>query len=81
MVWLHFTPRIKQTQVSNFKLDKRGFVRAKNLRNSHTTISKVQDNAYNGDGGIRTHVPVARQNDFESFPLRPLRYVSGTSLL
>ena len=34
-----------------------------------------------GDGGIRTHVPVARQNDFESFPLRPLRYVSGTSLL
>ena len=29
-----------------------------------------------GDGGIRTHVPISRQNDFESFSLRPLRYVS-----
>ena len=29
------------------------------------------------DGGIRTHVPAHhRQNDFESFSLRPLRYVS-----
>ena len=30
----------------------------------------------NGDGGIRTHVPVARQLDFESSSLWPLRYVS-----
>ena len=29
-----------------------------------------------GDGGIRTHVPVTRQLDFESSSLRPLRYVS-----
>ena len=29
-----------------------------------------------GDGGIRTHVPISGQNDFESFSLRPLRYVS-----
>lgn len=30
-----------------------------------------------GEGGIRTHVPAHhRQNDFESFSLRPLRYFS-----
>ena len=29
-----------------------------------------------GDSGIRTHVPVARQLDFESSSLWPLRYVS-----
>ena len=34
-----------------------------------------------GDGGIRTHVPISRQNDFESFSLRPLRYVSKFCLL
>lgn len=31
---------------------------------------------FSGDGGIRTHVPVARQLDFESSSLWPLRYVS-----
>ena len=33
--------------------------------------------ASGGDGRIRTHVPAHhRQNDFESFSLRPLRYIS-----
>ena len=36
----------------------------------------VQTQSGGGDGGIRTHVPISRQNDFESFSLRPLRYVS-----
>ena len=31
-----------------------------------------------GEGGIRTHVPAHhRQDDFESSPLRPLRYLSA----
>ena len=30
-----------------------------------------------GEGGIRTHVPVARQDAFEAPQLRPLRYLSG----
>ena len=32
---------------------------------------------FSGDDGIRTHVPVARQLDFESSSLWPLRYVSS----
>jgi hypothetical protein len=32
-----------------------------------------------GEGGIRTHVPVTRQDAFEAPPLRPLRYLSGSS--
>ena len=37
----------------------------------------VSRHSTGGDGGIRTHVPAHhRQNDFESFSLRPLRYVS-----
>ena len=33
-----------------------------------------------GEGGIRTHVPViSRQPDFESGPLRPLRYLSAAA--
>ena len=32
---------------------------------------------YGGEGGIRTHVPVTRQDAFEAPPLRPLRYLSG----
>ena len=28
----------------------------------------VQTQSGGGDGGIRTHVPISRQNDFESFP-------------
>ena len=32
-----------------------------------------------GEGGIRTHVPVARQDAFEAPPLRPLRYLSVSS--
>ena len=35
---------------------------------------------FSGDGGIRTHVPVARQLDFESSSLQPLRYVSITKI-
>ena len=31
---------------------------------------------YGGEGGIRTHVPVTRQDAFEAPPLRPLRYLS-----
>ncbi|GEM_PF-2950850 len=30
-----------------------------------------------GEGGIRTHVPVTRQDAFEAPPLRPLRYLSN----
>ena len=30
-----------------------------------------------GEGGIRTHVPVSRQDAFEAPPLRPLRYLSA----
>src|SRR4029450_6875930 len=35
-----------------------------------------------GEGGIRTHVPVTRQDAFEAPPLRPLRYlsVSGSTI-
>ena len=32
-----------------------------------------------GEGGIRTHVPLTRQDAFEAPPLRPLRYLSGSS--
>ena len=31
---------------------------------------------FGGEGGIRTHVPVTRQDAFEAPPLRPLRYLS-----
>src|SRR5262245_60367835 len=31
---------------------------------------------YGGEGGIRTPVPVTRQDAFEAPPLRPLRYLS-----
>ena len=41
----------------------------------------VQTQSGGGDGGIRTHVPISRQNDFESFSLRPLRYVSKFCLI
>jgi hypothetical protein len=38
--------------------------------------------ASGGEGGIRTHVTAfGRQTDFESVPLRPLRYLSLTQLL
>ena len=30
-----------------------------------------------GEGGIRTHVPLTRQDAFEAPPLRPLRYLSA----
>lgn len=30
-------------------------------------LSKQKESG-GGDGGIRTHVPISRQNDFESFP-------------
>src|SRR5918994_4875969 len=31
---------------------------------------------FGGEGGIRTHVPLTRQDAFEAPPLRPLRYLS-----
>jgi hypothetical protein len=34
-----------------------------------------------GEGGIRTHVPVTRQDAFEAPPLRPLRYLSKAGTL
>src|SRR5688500_19835347 len=34
-------------------------------------------NEFGGEGGIRTHVPLARQDAFEAPPLRPLRYLSA----
>ncbi len=37
---------------------------------------------FGGEGGIRTHVRAFDpQVDFESTPLRPLRYLSGNTLL
>ena len=39
-------------------------------------LLKVTASFVSGDDGIRTHVPVARQLDFESSSLWPLRYVS-----
>ena len=42
-----------------------------------TPWRKILQGVSGGDGGIRTHVPAHhRQNDFESFSLRPLRYIS-----
>src|SRR4051812_38990372 len=39
-------------------------------------ILAKRDKMNGGEGGIRTHVPVARQDAFEAPPLRPLRYLS-----
>ena len=39
-------------------------------------IIKVLSKINGGEGGIRTHVPVTRQDAFEAPPLRPLRYLS-----
>ncbi len=36
----------------------------------------MDPNKIGGEGGIRTHVPVTRQDAFEAPPLRPLRYLS-----
>ena len=44
-------------------------------------LLKVTASFVSGDDGIRTHVPVTRQTDFESVPLWPLRYVSSAYLL
>jgi hypothetical protein len=44
-------------------------------------LLKVTASFVSGDDGIRTHVPVARQLDFESSSLWPLRYVSNAYLL
>ena len=42
-----------------------------------TTRSAKRSGAkFGGEGGIRTHVPVTRQDAFEASPLRPLRYLS-----
>ena len=42
---------------------------------SQKALRQVESNG--GEGGIRTHVPVTRQDAFEAPPLRPLRYLSG----
>jgi hypothetical protein len=42
--------------------------------NRQETEPKARD--FGGEGGIRTHVPVTRQDAFEAPPLRPLRYLS-----
>ena len=44
-------------------------------------LQEVTASFVSGDDGIRTHVPVARQLDFESSSLWPLRYVSSAYLL
>jgi hypothetical protein len=43
--------------------------------NRQKTEPKARD--FGGEGGIRTHVPVTRQDAFEAPPLRPLRYLYG----
>src|SRR5687767_3306372 len=42
-------------------------------------LSRVFAGLNGGEGGIRTPVPVTRQDAFEAPPLRPLRYLSGTT--
>ena len=39
-------------------------------------LVKGNETGIGGEGGIRTHVPVTRQDAFEAPPLRPLRYLS-----
>ena len=51
-------------EVSNYATFRDNSLTDKNLRSG-------------GEGGIRTHVPVTRQDAFEAPPLRPLRYLSG----
>src|SRR3954451_17764567 len=46
------------------------FVRSKLLRRNNLSRKN------GGEGGIRTPVPVTRQDAFEAPPLRPLRYLS-----
>src|SRR5688500_18708678 len=38
-------------------------------------------NEFGGEGGIRTHVPLTRQDAFEAPPLRPLRYLSEHTII
>ena len=40
-------------------------------------VRQAEGESNGGEGGIRTHVPLARQDAFEAPPLRPLRYLSA----
>ena len=55
-------------------------VRARNSRDyldfAVRFVGQRERNRNGGEGGIRTHVPVTRQDAFEAPPLRPLRYLS-----
>ena len=43
---------------------------------SRVTTDILTSRKVGGEGGIRTHVPLTRQDAFEAPPLRPLRYLS-----
>jgi hypothetical protein len=44
---------------------------------AHPLNYLILNDLFGGEGGIRTHVPVTRQDAFEAPPLRPLRYLSA----
>src|SRR5688572_31372409 len=46
-----------------------------------TRRRRAESESNGGEGGIRTHVPVTRQDAFEAPPLRPLRYLSYSNQL
>ena len=54
-------------------------VMAERIRLSEERAQTLENRQFEfgGEGGIRTHVPVTRQDAFEAPPLRPLRYLSG----
>ncbi len=50
---------------------------ARSLKTTRAAIRPSESEGVGGEGGIRTHVPVTRQDAFEASPLRPLRYLSA----
>src|SRR3954463_10940480 len=53
------------------------FAKAPARHRAGARLNLPRAKADGGEGGIRTHVPVTRQDAFEAPPLRPLRYLSG----
>src|SRR5437762_304740 len=58
---------------SQLRRDRR---RAAESENGSRKLAWTKSRKSGGEGGIRTHVPVTRQDAFEASPLRPLRYLS-----
>src|SRR5678815_5661549 len=65
------SPRLRRTTFAIARLRRP----ANRSRERSERLAKV-----GGEGGIRTHVPLTRQDAFEAPPLRPLRYLSGRVL-